>query len=167
MEFDIVPLGVSAAMNELTAISRSVDKGGKSALLGVAPGVVEEAKANAPYDTYRLRDSIKWKPTDKGFVVYTDLTGDRSDYDYYQEFGFYHIYAGKWVPGKFYISQAVHKYITGETDNKIFDKIEDSAKMGMVFGAALSVAENLTRVGSLSMFDTFLLSSLGNILLTG
>ena len=166
LEFDIVPLGVSSAMNELLAISNSVDKGGKAALQGVAPAVVEKAKENATYDTYRLRDSITWKSTDKGFTIYTDLTGERSDYDYYQEFGFYHIHAGRWVPGKFYISKAIHSYVTSETDNKIFDKIEDSAKMNIIFGAALALAENITRVGRLSTFDTFLLSSLGNISLT-
>jgi hypothetical protein len=171
MEFDIAPIGISAALAELRGIATSTEKGGKKALQEIAPLVVEKAKQNIRdeklIDTGALLESVKWKPTGNGFTVYTDLTGERSDYDYYQEFGFYHIHAGRWVPGKFYISKAVYSYITGETDNKIFDQIEDSAKLHAVFGAALSLAENITRLGNLSIFDTFLLSSLGNIAYSG
>ena len=166
LEFDIAPVGMSSGLRYLQGISRGAEPGGGTALREIAPKVVEEAKQNAPVDSGALRDSIGWKPTKNGFTIYTDLTGDRSDYDYYQEFGFYHIHAGRWVPGKFYITQAVYSYVTNETDNKIFDKIQERAKIGAVFGTALALAENMFRIGNISAFDTFLLTSMGNLALT-
>ncbi|MDP3065884.1 MAG: hypothetical protein Q8N08_04020 [Methanobacteriaceae archaeon] len=123
LEFFISPVGMAMAMAELAAIPPSVDKG-KEALWALAPEVEELAKSLAPYRSGDLKASIRCVPTKDGLRLYSNL-----DYAYWQEYGFFHKKAGRWIPGKFYMTKAMDAYVTTKsTDNKIFDKIEREAK---------------------------------------
>lgn len=123
---------MAAAMAEVGAIGPAVDTEGVKALHELVDKVEMQAKANAPFRTGDLMRSIHCEATSHGITCYSDL-----DYAYWQEFGFRHKWSGKWVPGKFFITKAITKYVeTPDTDKKILDKIEHKARKTAIVAAA-------------------------------
>lgn len=151
LQFFITPIGMNAALAEIAAIPSSVDKG-KEALWAIAPQVEQLAKDLAPYRTGALRDSIHCVKTKEGLALYSDL-----EYAYWQEYGFRHK-SGKWIPGKFFMTNAINSYVTTkETDNKILDKIEHEAHQKGLAMAAGGVASGMMGLAALFGLASFML----------
>jgi hypothetical protein len=160
LEFNIIPVGLPAAMAELSAFPKAVDKGGKKGLIDIAPLIVEEAKANAPKKTGDLIESIDWEETSDGIRIFAGVP-----YAYYQEAGFTHYWSGKWIPGKYYITNAIRKYVDGgEVENSVVKKINEERReiavaasaasmLGSLLGGAMAFA-SLAMIGFVGLMST-------------
>lgn len=73
LQFNITPLGMQNALDQLGLIPVAVDDGGKKALEKVAPLIVQRAKEYCPVDTGKLRDSIDWDERYNGIEIFAGM----------------------------------------------------------------------------------------------
>ena len=67
---------------------------------------VNEIKKRSTVDTGRMRDSMDYTPpTKEGNTWYIDVGNWSIYYTYYQEFGFFNVCAGRFIPGVFMLRE--------------------------------------------------------------
>ena len=67
---------------------------------------VNEIKKRSTVDTGRMRDSMNYTPIKKeGNEWYIDVGSENCDYTSYQEFGFFNVLAGRFIPGVFMVRE--------------------------------------------------------------
>ena len=67
---------------------------------------VNEIKKRSTVDTGRMRDSMNYTPIKKeGNTWYIDVGNWKIFYTSYQEFGFFNVLAGRFIPGVFMIRE--------------------------------------------------------------
>ena len=67
---------------------------------------VNEIKKRSTVDTGRMRDSMNYTPIKKeGNTWYIDVGNWKTPYCIYQEFGFFHVWARRFIPGVFMIRE--------------------------------------------------------------
>ena len=67
---------------------------------------VNEIKKRSTVDTGRMRDSMNYTPIKKeGNTWYIDVGSDKIFYTSYQEFGFFNVWARRFIPGVFMVRE--------------------------------------------------------------
>ena len=67
---------------------------------------VNEIKKRSTVDTGKMRDSMNYTPIKKeGNTWYIDVGNWNVYYTYYQEFGFFNVCAGRFIPGVFMVRE--------------------------------------------------------------
>ena len=67
---------------------------------------VNEIKKRSTVDTGRMRDSMNYTPIKKeGNEWYIDVGSNNCDYTSYQEFGFFNVWARRFIPGVFMVRE--------------------------------------------------------------
>ena len=67
---------------------------------------VNEIKKRSTVDTGKMRDSMNYTPIKKeGNTWYIDVGNWSVYYTYYQEFGFFNVCAGRFIPGVFMVRE--------------------------------------------------------------
>ena len=67
---------------------------------------VNEIKKRSTVDTGKMRDSMDYTPpTKEGNTWYIDVGNWSIYYTYYQEFGFFNVCAGRFIPGVFMVRE--------------------------------------------------------------
>ena len=67
---------------------------------------VNEIKKRSTVDTGKMRDSMNYTPIKKeGNTWYIDVGSNKIFYTSYQEFGFFHVWARRFIPGVFMIRE--------------------------------------------------------------
>ena len=67
---------------------------------------VNEIKKRSTVDTGKMRDSMNYTPIKKeGNTWYIDVGSNNCDYTSYQEFGFFHVWARRFIPGVFMVRE--------------------------------------------------------------
>ena len=67
---------------------------------------VNEIKKRSTVDTGRMRDSMNYTPIKKeGNTWYIDVGSENIFYTSYQEFGFFNVCAGRFIPGVFMVRE--------------------------------------------------------------
>ena len=67
---------------------------------------VNEIKKRSTVDTGKMRDSMNYTPIKKeGNTWYIDVGSDKIFYTSYQEFGFFHVWARRFIPGVFMVRE--------------------------------------------------------------
>ena len=67
---------------------------------------VNEIKKRSTVDTGKMRDSMNYTPVKKeGNKWYIDVGNWKIFYTYYQEFGFFNVCAGRFIPGVFMVRE--------------------------------------------------------------
>ena len=67
---------------------------------------VNEIKKRSTVDTGRMRDSMNYTPIKKeGNTWYIDVGNWNVYYTYYQEFGFFNVWARRFIPGVFMVRE--------------------------------------------------------------
>ena len=67
---------------------------------------VNEIKKRSTVDTGKMRDSMNYTPIKKeGNTWYIDVGSNKIFYTSYQEFGFFNVLAGRFIPGVFMIRE--------------------------------------------------------------
>lgn len=152
MEFFITPLGLGRMYADLAAIDRGA-RDGKDVLHELAPAIQARARELAPVSTGKkkpgekhLNETIFCEQTSDGIVLYAT-----APYAYWVEYGHTNHWTGKWVEGKFYMSQTVAEFTsgyggkgdTGIVGEKIIDNIEKKRRMASIAsaGAAISLGQ--------------------------
>lgn len=154
LEFFITPNAVQmgAITSELIALNRSVIPGGKNALKEIAPYICERAFELATFRTELMRDEIQWEETVDGIRVFTTPY-----YSYFQEYGFYHVQSGQYIPGVFFITRAIDEFVgSGSSDGTVMDKIQEKTQATAVASTGAAMAAGaLTGLGGLFSMMSF------------
>ena len=67
---------------------------------------VNEIKKRSTVDTGKMRDSMNYTPIKKeGNTWYIDVGSDKIFYTSYQEFGFFNVWARRFIPGVFMVRE--------------------------------------------------------------
>ena len=67
---------------------------------------VNEIKKRSTVDTGKMRDSMNYTPIKKeGNTWYIDVGSNNVYYTEYQEFGFFHVWARRFIPGVFMVRE--------------------------------------------------------------
>ena len=67
---------------------------------------VNEIKKRSTVDTGRMRDSMNYTPIKKeGNTWYIDVGSNKIFYTSYQEYGFFNVLAGRFIPGVFMVRE--------------------------------------------------------------
>ena len=67
---------------------------------------VNEIKKRSTVDTGKMRDSMNYTPIKKeGNTWYIDVGSENIFYTSYQEFGFFNVWAGRFIPGVFMVRE--------------------------------------------------------------
>ena len=67
---------------------------------------VNEIKKRSTVDTGKMRDSMNYTPIKKeGNTWYIDVGSTDTYYTSYQEFGFFNVWAGRFIPGVFMVRE--------------------------------------------------------------
>ena len=87
-------------------INNKIEDTIKDTLNDTGKFAVNEIKKRSTVDTGKMRDSMDYTPpTKEGNTWYIEVGNWKIYYTYYQEFGFFNVCAGRFIPGVFMVRE--------------------------------------------------------------